>query len=186
MIGDIAAHPDHQVLILALVEKEQIPGQGLVDLLGDEPAVLLDNAQGRGKGTPLGAAELLPVVPQPALLRSQVQFRRQIPVGEAVRSEPRGIMGFERFIDRKSDQPRAIPLPPSRGGPLPNLLSDDPHQPCAKGHGLPAIQDRGGISGHWHQAGGKPQQNYRTANASHFRDSHTACGPVGWAGILNV
>lgn len=68
MIGDEASHPYHYVLVLALVEKEKVSGQRLVDVLRHKAAVFLNELDGSDKWTFLRAAGLLPAVAKPGLL----------------------------------------------------------------------------------------------------------------------
>ena len=50
MVGQIASHPDHKMLVLALIKKQHIAGLSLIDVAGDEAAVLLNNGYCRGIG----------------------------------------------------------------------------------------------------------------------------------------
>jgi len=45
VIGDVGAHPDHQMLFITLIKKKQIPRLGRVDLFTDKVTVFLYQRQ---------------------------------------------------------------------------------------------------------------------------------------------
>ncbi len=71
MVGNVAAHPDHQVLIVALVEKQQIAGTGLIEVLGHKYAVVLNQAQ-RGHKRAAATIPAFPAIPQILLFRGEL------------------------------------------------------------------------------------------------------------------
>ena len=164
MVGNVAAHPDHQMLIVALVEKQQIAGARLIEILGHKHAVVLNQAH-RGHKRAAAAIPAFPAIPQTLLFRGQVQFRRQIAVRDAVGLEPAVIMGPQSLIDCKPDQPGAILMHPARRRSLPELFADDPHEPGAKRRRLRFIQHGSGNGGK--AAGQQQRQNQGAASADH-------------------
>lgn len=79
VIGDVAAHPDHQVLIVALIKKKQIVGLGLIHVPADELAVVLNQLDSVDVGADLVIALILGLC-KLTLRVSQIQFRRQIAI----------------------------------------------------------------------------------------------------------
>src|SRR3546814_8349866 len=59
VIGDVASHPDHQVLVIALIEEHQIARTGMGDVPAHQMAVELDQLDGVDLGTDIADA-LLP------------------------------------------------------------------------------------------------------------------------------
>jgi|GEM_PF-5517359 len=170
VIGDVIPHENHEVLIFALVEEQQVAGSGLIEVLGDEAAVVLDQSDGaHERGRP--AAETLPAVSQRRLLRREVQFRRQIPVGEAVGVQPFPVMPAERLVHGEPNEARAVLVNPAGRGPLAKLFADDAHEPGAKAGRLPLVQLRIGGS----RAPARPQQGDQgAASGCHASLSHPA------------
>ncbi len=60
VIGDVLPHPDHQVLFIPLIKKQQIAGLSLIDLLADKLTIALDQRQGGDEGFVL-AIDVAPV-----------------------------------------------------------------------------------------------------------------------------
>jgi hypothetical protein len=71
VIGDVAAHPDHQVLVVALIEKHQVAGPGLRHVATHQMAVEL-NQFDRVDVRPDLAAALLPLLGKAALGLAQL------------------------------------------------------------------------------------------------------------------
>lgn len=144
MVSDVIPHPHHQVLAVALIVKQQVSRQCLVDIRGYEDAVLLDQINGRGVGTALAVGPL-PAVTQHGLLRSQSDLRREEAVGHPVGFAPGPVMRSECLSHGEPDQAGAILLSPARCRPLPELFADDAHEPGAEGISLTGVQYRLGI-----------------------------------------
>ncbi len=132
MIGDEASHPDHQVLVIALVEKKKVSRQSLVNILRHKAAVFLNKLDSRNKGAPLGAAGLLPTVSKLGLLRRETQLGRQIPVRNSGCLQPCRIVRTQGFVYRKPDQAGTILVRPARGRSLPDLLLNNAYKPRPK------------------------------------------------------
>ncbi len=101
MVSDFAAHPNHQMLLIALVEKNQITRTRLVEVAAEKLAVVLDQLNGVDVGPDLAVA-LLPLLRQAALFVLHVEFGRQVAVGEAIGAQPLGVVHFQRFIGGKT------------------------------------------------------------------------------------
>ena len=132
MISDEAPHPDHQMLVLALVEKEKVSGQRLVDIFRHKATVFLNEFDGGDKRSSLRASGLLPTVVKPGLLGREVQLGRQIPVGNPGSLQPGRIVRTQGFVDRKPDEAGTILMRPSWRRPLLDLLLNDSHKPRPK------------------------------------------------------
>ena len=70
MIAEIAAGPDHQVLVVALVEEQQVARLRVVDVLGHEDRVFLNQLERRHERR-LTAIGQLPPVAQTALCHTK-------------------------------------------------------------------------------------------------------------------
>ena len=53
VIGDVAAHPDHEMLFVALIKKEQIAWLSLIEILANKLTVFLHQSLGRDKSLAL-------------------------------------------------------------------------------------------------------------------------------------
>ncbi|OMP13362.1 hypothetical protein COLO4_01825, partial [Corchorus olitorius] len=135
VVSDVAIHPDHQMLVVALIEEEQIARERLIDVLGDEAAVLLDEPQRRDIRA--GAAiEACPPLRERALGGREIQLGRQLPCGfriaHAVGAQPAGVVGAQRLAGGKAHEAGAVAVRPARRRALAELLVDDANEPRAK------------------------------------------------------
>ncbi|MNT27463.1 hypothetical protein D3C72_1630950 [compost metagenome] len=127
------------MLVVALIEKHQVAGPRLRDIAADQMTVELDQLD-RVDVRPDLAAALLPLLGKTALGVAQLQFRRQVTIGQAIAAQPFVVMDFQRFIGGEAHQPGAILLIPARARALAQLLLGDAHEPGAEHLGLLRVE----------------------------------------------
>ncbi len=101
MVSDFAAHPNHQMLLIALVEKNQIARARLVQVAAEKLAVVLNQLDGIDVGPDLAVA-LLPLLREAALFVLHVEFGRQVAVAQAIGAQPLGVVHFQGFVGGKA------------------------------------------------------------------------------------